>query len=604
MPEGETMSKASTTNTHDWDLVIVGGGPTGTTVASLVLKYSPDTRILILEKDLFPREHIGESQLPAVSTVLHEMGVWDEVEAANFPIKLGATFSWGKDAEEWDLDFYPAEEFVDEPRPAKYEGQRRFTAFQVERDRYDQILLDHAIKMGTTVRQETMVREVLKDGDTITGLTLDNGETITATQYIDASGATAFIRRAMGVESVAPTQLRNVAFWDYYDDAKWAVEIGVGGTRINIRSLAYGWIWFIPLGPSRASVGLVCPADYYKTTGLTVAEAFHKAIDDQPFVKNLLKDASSSTGGKVHSIKDWSHLADRLVGENWWICGEAGGFADPILSAGLTLAHGTAREVAYSILEMQRGDLDTAWLKHRYNDKARRNINQHIRFAEYWYATNGCFTDLQEHCRAIAKDAGLRMAPRDAWRWLAQGGFVNEDPRRAGFGSFDLSTGKQLVEKFHGRSLGFEITKFNEYTVNLRGAKEDRLGYLEDGRIVPIPCYRRGESTLPMTGYYKQLLDVLAVHKDIKSIYTTLEALAKQNLHAGAVQSTLASLMGTLEAMLSDGWVTGKLNKKKQVIQIASGGGRQLRSAQDGRKAMAEKGKASFHFADADETQE
>jgi len=346
----------------------------------------------------------------------------------------------------------------------------------------------------------------------------------------------------------------------------------------------------------------VCPSDYYKASGLSVAEVFHKAINDQPFFKSLLADATSSTGGNVLSTKNWSHLADRLVGENWWICGEAAGFADPILSAGLSLAHTTAREVAYSILEMQRGELDTAWLKHRYDDKGRRNINQHIRFAEYWYATNGCFTDLQEHCRAIARDAGLRLAPKDAWRWLAQGGFVNEDPRRAGFGSFDLSTGKQLVEKFHGRSLGFEITKYNEYTVNLRGAKEARLGYLENGRIVPIPCYQRGESTLPMTGYYKQLLDVLAAHKDIKSIYTTLEALAKQNLHAGAVQSTLASLMGTLEAMLADGWVTGKLNKKKQVIQIAAGGGRQMRSAQDGRKAMEEKGKASFHFADAPES--
>src|SRR5690606_29693828 len=147
------------------DVAIVGGGPAGSTAACMLRKYNPELRVLVLEKEKFPREHIGESQLPAVAQILHEMGCWDKVEAANFPVKLGATFTWGADDECWDFDFYPVEEFRDEPRPGRFEGQRKFTAFQAERAIYDKILLDHAREMGAEVREESPVRDVEREGD-------------------------------------------------------------------------------------------------------------------------------------------------------------------------------------------------------------------------------------------------------------------------------------------------------------------------------------------------------------------------------------------------------------------------------------------------------
>jgi flavin-dependent dehydrogenase len=179
---------------HEVDVAIIGGGPTGTTVASLLRKYNPDLKVLIIEKAKFPREHVGESQLPGISAILDEMGVWDKVEAANFPVKLGGSYTWGKDAEAWDFDFFPAEEFADEERPAKFEGQRRHTAFQVERDRYDEILLRHAESMGTEVREETMVREIMVENDTVTGFRLDDGQIVKAKHYVDGSGDVAVLR--------------------------------------------------------------------------------------------------------------------------------------------------------------------------------------------------------------------------------------------------------------------------------------------------------------------------------------------------------------------------------------------------------------------------
>lgn len=579
---------------HDVDVVIVGGGPSGSTVASLLKKYNPELSIMILEKAKFPREHVGESQLPGISAILDEMGVWDKVEAANFPVKLGGSYTWGKDADAWDFDFYPAEEFEDQERPAKFEGQRRHTAFQVERDRYDEILLRHAEELGTIVREETMVREVITDGDRIEGLKLDSGEVIRARHYVDGSGHAAILRKALGIESDAPTNLRNVAFWDYWDNAKWAVEIGVGGTRVQVRSLPYGWIWFIPLGPSRASVGLICPSSYYKDSGMSPKELYLKAVQEQPEIRELLKNANSDTGGNVLTTKNWSHLADRLAGENWWICGEAAGFADPILAAGMTLAHGTSREVAYSILECDRGELDPQWIKSMYDEKGRRNIRQHIRFAEYWYAANGRFTDLQEYCKEIAKESGLNLNPSQAWRWLAQGGFTNQSIDQAGFGAFDVGSSKQLISRFSGRENKFQITKLNEFKLNLKNSEEIELAELREGRIHKVPCYRRGESLLPQTGSWKTMIDILKTESDFEKIYKMLSDAISRKSAAGASGLKISVYLQTLEVMLNDGWVIGKLNKNRPTGSLNSS--RLIRSESEAREALKDS-KATIKFA-------
>jgi flavin-dependent dehydrogenase len=231
-----------------YDVAIIGGGPGGSTAGSLIKKYRPELRVLILEKERFPRDHVGESQLPPLSDILYEMGCWDDVEAANFPIKIGVTYRWGKNRDLWDFEFLPLGDSKDEPRPAKYEGQRRQTAFQVDRARYDDILLRRAEALGCEVREQTRVSGVRRDGDRVTGLEIGREkEVVTARHYIDASGHIGVLRRAMGVETHVPTRLQNIAIWDYWENADWAVEIGVGGTRVQVMSVGYGWIWFIPL---------------------------------------------------------------------------------------------------------------------------------------------------------------------------------------------------------------------------------------------------------------------------------------------------------------------------------------------------------------------
>ncbi len=162
--------------TFDFDVAIVGGGPGGATTGALLKQYAPDLRVVIVERDTFPRDHVGESLLPPITGILEEMDCWDKIEAANFPVKVGATYRWGKSPELWDFDFLTGEQFEDLPRPGKLEGQRKRTAFQVDRAIYDDILLNHAKERGCEVLQPRKVVKIHTDGDSVDHLDLDDVE--------------------------------------------------------------------------------------------------------------------------------------------------------------------------------------------------------------------------------------------------------------------------------------------------------------------------------------------------------------------------------------------------------------------------------------------
>jgi len=366
------------------DVAIVGGGPGGSTLATLLKKYNPALDVLILEKEKFPREHVGESHLPPIGAVLYEMGVWDKIEAANFPIKIGATYRWGNTTDLWDFEFLPPANFKDQERPAKYEGQRRLTAFQVDRPVYDNILLRHAEGLGTEVREQTLVRDIEHEGDRISGLVLADGSRVEARYYADAAGNIGLFHRAMGVSAQIPQTLKNIAIWGYWDNAEWAVEIGVGGTRVQVLSIGWGWIWFIPIAPTRTSIGFICPAEYFRSCGKSPEELYRWSLAQEPRVSELIKHAALD--GEILATKDWSYCADRLCGENWFLVGDSCGFADPILAGGMTLAHTGARIVAYSLLAILAGEQGAAWLKEHYDTTQRKRIGQYIRFAEFWYS--------------------------------------------------------------------------------------------------------------------------------------------------------------------------------------------------------------------------
>ncbi|MCH2161013.1 MAG: tryptophan 7-halogenase [Phycisphaerales bacterium] len=546
------------------DVAIIGGGPGGSTLASLILKYAPDRQVLVLEKEKFPRDHVGESQLPAIAGIINEMGCWDQIENAGFPLKVGATYRWGKSEELWDFDFAAPREVEKLARPGQYEGLRRFTAFQVDRARYDDILLRHAETLGATVMEETQVVKIHRDGDRVESLELRDGTMVTAKYYIDASGHIGVLRRGMGVETKPETSLQNIAMWDYWENADWAVEIGVGGTRVQVMSQSAGWMWFIPLGPTRTSIGFVCPVEHYKQSGMSPDALYKEAIANDERISSLIENATPR--GDTETTTDWSFTSDRLYGDNWFLVGEAAGFADPILAAGLTLTHTGARELAYILNDLFADPHDSEWLKESYSDTQLRRIRQHIRFADFWYASNGQFTDLKDHCAQIAKDSGIRMTPEAAWRWLAQGGFTNEGLGKPALGTCDLPSLKQVLWKLTDKKGDWALNKLNVLTLNLRNAEKKMIPVFIEGKVVREECWVRGENRLPLTGQFKVLVDVLSQESEISKIFNLIKG-----YYAGGGaghQSPLKLAVQALEAMINEGWVIGKYNKRKPCLTV------------------------------------
>lgn len=536
-----------------YDVAIIGGGPGGSTTAGFLRKYNPECKVLVLEREKFPRDHVGESQLPPISRVLVELGCWDKVEAADFPIKIGASYRWGKNPEIWDFEFYPRDQFKNEPRPAKFEGQRTWTAFQVDRAVYDDILLKHAEELGAEVRQETRVVKVEREGDRVTGLILDGGERITAEYYVDASGHSGIIRRALDVTTHSPTVLQNIAIWEYWQNTDWAVEVGVGGTLVQVLSLGYGWFWFIPLSPTRTSIGFITSADYFKKSGLTTEELYNRALSEEPKIQELIKNAVRE--GKLQATKDWSFLSDRMIGENWVLVGESGGFADPILAAGLSLTHTAAREAAFTILDMLRPNPDKQWLREQYERGQRKRISNHIRFADYWYTANSQFRDLQEFTKEIAASNGLDLTPEKAWQWLAQGGFIDEE-LTIGLAGFTLDQVKSLGEHLTDLRPAQYVAENNVFDLNFDGAQQTHRAIYTMGRVEKRPCYERGDRVLPSIGCTDLVIHLLRNNRTRVEFDAALWEVAdvyKDN--EIFVMHVLALVEITLEAMIADGWV-------------------------------------------------
>ncbi|CAN1495640.1 FixC Dehydrogenases (flavoproteins) [Fimbriimonadaceae bacterium] len=532
----------------NYDVAIIGGGPAGSTLGTLIKKYAPDASVVILEREQFPREHVGESQLPLIGSILDEMGVWEKVEAANFPIKIGATYRWGKTADLWDFEFLPGKDFVGGDRPAKYEGERRKTAFQVERSIYDKILLDHARECGCEVRENTPVTQVLHEGGAVAGLQTTGGE-VKAKYYVDGSGNAAILRRALGVTVDEPSRLKNVAFWSYWDDAEWAVTLGKGGTRVNVMSLGYGWLWFIPISATRVSVGLVLPADAYKAKKLRPEDLYLEAIQSEALISKLLRNATQH--GPVHGTKDWSFVANQMAGPNWYLVGEAAGFADPILAAGLTLTHTGARELAYILVDHLKGTNDRDWLASHYQVTQQKRIRQHIRFADYWYTANAHFSELKEFVTEIAKDAGLELTPNEAFQWLGTGGFINDDWRVARVATFALGATKQLTQFFGEGDSTWEISKFSRFRANLAGAEVETVPAFHMGQILLKQSLRRGEEVLPLVGIYQKLADFLQLERTAQEVQTFLSITCPS-------PAAYTNGIEVFEAMLVAGWVTGR----------------------------------------------
>ena len=313
------------------DVCVMGGGPAGSNVASLLAQKG--FSVVLLEKGHHPRYQVGESLLPHFWKFADQIGVADAIQAEGFLGKGGAITVWdGKIHQFRFADF----------------GFKR-PALHVERDRFDLILFKHASDSGAYAYEGITVQNVdfeggtpvvhFKDGRDPQG----SAHALECSYVVDATGTAALLARQFGTRKLVEADTRYVALWGYYDDARFFSidgkshgfeEVGSAQPATFISSYEHGWSWHITLR-DRTSVGLVSTVEQLKRrTRAEQEQYFRDTCGSVPFLKDLLADATLSDP-RIRFMPDYSYYSENLCGDGFYCVGDAGAFADPIFSHGL-----------------------------------------------------------------------------------------------------------------------------------------------------------------------------------------------------------------------------------------------------------------------------
>jgi FADH2-dependent halogenase len=336
--------------------------------------------VLLLEREQFPRFHIGESQLPWTNEILAELGVQDAVAAAGFVPKWGASF-WTLDgAVEQYADFAEA---VETPTPQ---------AIQVLRATFDELLLRHAEKSGVAVRERhrALAATVEADGVAVRFADPEGAEhTVRAGVVVDASGRAGLLAKARGRHELDPL-LRNIAVHAQYEGIPRLPGRRAGDIRMFTRP-DMGWLWLIPLSDTVTSVGAVIPQAVHRREAQATAEAsLTHYVEGTPSAARLLVAARRVTPARFDA--DYSYLGTVLAGDRWVAVGDAAAFLDPIFSTGVLLAMQGGLDAAAAIdAGLRRADLSARRFA-AYARRVRARYHHFRRFAVGFYDPN--FRDL------------------------------------------------------------------------------------------------------------------------------------------------------------------------------------------------------------------
>lgn len=335
------------------DVVVIGGGPGGS-LASTVLAHKGHN-VVLFERGKHPRPQVGESLIPDFWKYADLMKVTDKLEAEGFVSKSGAIVSWDGQVR--------AHSFGDfgYTRPAMH----------VERERFDQILFEHAGSQGVRTFEDTTVIGTEfgvddTDGKETATVTVrdSDGETVTITCrcVVDASGQAAVIGRQLGIRHI-DNVFRFLSIWGYWEGSRFLDLAGVGHGEEELGAVSpatflssldeagdSGWSWHIRLR-EETSVGLVLPLDVIKSArepGESWESFYERTCRKVPVLGDLLAGATLRPGS-VASIRDYSYQSTAVAGPGWFLVGDASGFVDPIFSVGVVIALYGAAAAAWAV---------------------------------------------------------------------------------------------------------------------------------------------------------------------------------------------------------------------------------------------------------------
>ncbi|HXB21678.1 MAG TPA: NAD(P)/FAD-dependent oxidoreductase [Candidatus Solibacter sp.] len=333
------------------DVLVIGGGPGGSTAAALLAKHG--LKVLLLERETFPRYHIGESLLASCQSTLRLSGAYDKVAARGFTLKRGGVIYWG--ADKWILDW---NKLVDP----------NIWSWQVDRATYDDILLKNAVEQGVEVVENAAVKRVLFDGDRAVSAEWANRKDeskinrVKFNYVIDASGRAGVLSQQQFKMRKQHEVFQNIAIWGYWTGAKLLPDTPQGG--INVVSSPDGWWWHIPLADDQYSVGLVTHKNKFaqaRQDHATLEKYYLDRLNSVEAMKTVTEDAKFI--GPVRAEQDYSYVSDRFCGPGYMLVGDAACFLDPLLSTGVHLAQYSAMIAAASIISVRKGEVEEteAW---------------------------------------------------------------------------------------------------------------------------------------------------------------------------------------------------------------------------------------------------
>jgi flavin-dependent dehydrogenase len=356
------------------DVVVCGGGPGGSTFATLMARAGH--RTLLFEREKFPRFHIGESLLPWNVPLFERIGVLSKLKAAGPQVKRGARF------------YHQGSSFT---RPVLFANgidSDHPSSFQVKRAEFDALLLDHARESGAAVFEEARVTEAVftADGKRARGVkVLLKGEseprTVDAKLVVDATGRDALLSRLLGGRRRDPLLDRSAAF-AHFDTFRR--EEGPTGGDIIVVTTPDGWWWLIPFSDGSVSVGIVMPSRRFKERQGTLEQLFEESVLAAPEVRELLAGSKRTT--EVKAIADYSYKTPRISGDGFCLVGDAAGFLDPVFSTGVLLAMASAELAADAASRALRtkGRVDASDFR-RFERTYRGAIRRFERFVHGFY---------------------------------------------------------------------------------------------------------------------------------------------------------------------------------------------------------------------------
>lgn len=484
-----------------YDVIVIGAGPVGSTLAGLLKKYRPENRVLVLEKERFPRHKIGESLLVDVNRVLHDLGAFEQVASAGFSPKYGATFLWGSPRGNFTFQFSDGGAMVPDPT-----GFHLLHTWHVDRPRYDQILADQARSFGVEVREECQVLDVNWTEGRVSGVEYRDAEgnthSVTSRFVVDAGGGKGPLTRLHGNRKVDDL-LRNIAIWGYFKDLDWVEPLNGNEAhpRTCILTHPQGWVWCIPLANGITSVGTITSMKHYADAAPDQPEDFlWQSLHALPEFDALFSKAglvAYRDGEKlIHSVQEWSYTCEHVHGPGWASVGDAAGFVDAILSIGCFVGQAHAQFLAYTLNSVLSGELDETFALDCYAQSFQENLAAFRSVAYMFYAYNTMDSDWWRECSAQLRRSEFvpTSGDRQSFFKFITGFSIRsslwEESVNAFGGNFLFELGETLFqgeEVFRGTDLEREVGRLRQMVMG-------------DSRLVFQGGFRVRDFALPHTG--------------------------------------------------------------------------------------------------------